>query len=110
MKAVFKVEDKRHRAVLSVSHKSKITSIKLALSLPLKPASINNFPVVLHSSTAEKTELRVPSTCRLKLCACKCGIQSCKNAQDIHRVYRNEACLSDIELQLRLHRMSWLKF
>lgn len=75
MKAHCKVEDQRHKAVLSVSLKSIITSVKLAPFLPLKPAAINNFPVVLHGGTAEKTERRVPSTC--ELCACKCGEEAC---------------------------------
>lgn len=79
---------------------------KNLLSLALKPASINNFPVALHRGAAEKTELRVPSMCRLKLCDYKCVIQSCRAAAKYTATMRNEARLPDIELYLLHHDLA----
>lgn len=72
-----KLKTKDAKLSFSASHKSKITSIKLALSPPLKPAPINNFPAVLHGGTAEKK--RAKSALYVQagaLCLKKCGIYS----------------------------------
>lgn len=94
-----KLKTKDAKLSFSASHKSKITSIKLALSPPLKPAPINNFPAVLHGGTAEKK--RAKSALYVQagaLCLKKCGIYS--RAKKKKKKLKNQACLTDIELQL----------
>ena len=99
-----KLKTKDAKLSFSASHKSKITSIKLVLSPPLKPAPINNFPAVLHGGTAEKK--RAKSALYVQagaLCLRKCGIYSRakkKKKKKERKKLKNQACLTDIELQL----------